>query len=55
MGDLTFIELMESVARFFEAIGAVVLLVGLVLSAGLADGLRSRPGATSTAEPPPGA
>lgn len=36
MGELTFTESMETVAKFFEAVGAVVLLVGLVLSAGLA-------------------
>ena len=36
MGDLTFTESMESVARFFEVIGAVVLVTGLALSAGLA-------------------
>ena len=36
MGELTFTEAMETVAKFFEAVGAVVLLVGLALSAGLA-------------------
>ncbi|HSU37191.1 MAG TPA: DUF1622 domain-containing protein, partial [Propionibacteriaceae bacterium] len=36
MGDLTFTESMESVARFFEVVGAVVLVTGLALSAGLA-------------------
>ena len=35
MGDLTFTEAMELVARFFEAVGAVVLLAGIVLAAGL--------------------
>ena len=35
MGDLTFTESMELVARFFEAVGAVVLLAGIVLAAGL--------------------
>lgn len=36
MDHVTFTESMESVARFFEAIGAVVLVAGLFLSAGLA-------------------
>ena len=36
MDHVTFAESMELVAQFFEAIGAVVLVAGLVLSAGLA-------------------
>ena len=35
MGEVTFTEGMETVAKFFEAVGALVLLVGLALSAGL--------------------
>jgi uncharacterized membrane protein len=36
MNNSTFTESMELVARFFEAIGALVLVAGLVVSAGLA-------------------
>jgi uncharacterized membrane protein len=36
MGDWTFAESMELVARFFEAIGALILIAGLVVSAFLA-------------------
>lgn len=36
MDDWTFAESMELVARFFEAIGALILIAGLVVSAFLA-------------------
>jgi len=36
MDDLTFTGAMELVARFFEGVGAVVLLLGLFLAVGLA-------------------
>jgi uncharacterized membrane protein len=36
MENVTFAEAMELVARFFEAMGALVLVAGLVLSVGLA-------------------
>ena len=39
MGDLTFTESMELVARFFEAVGAAVLVAGIFLAAWL--GVRS--------------